>query len=194
MGFEYTVTRLRGLHSRFVPDAEIESVAAGRDISSIMLLLGESVFADEVERLKSRGRAITHRAAVRAVEEGRLAVIEKAAALLRQWNPKACNPVFARMEMEQVKEAIRCIRTGEPVYDKRIRFLPLMDGAQWLPRSEGIRTVAQFKEELVRAKHPFAEAIDDTLSCFSTHLLEVNSSLALHYLIERPSGFPLKLS
>lgn len=164
MGYEYAVTRLRGLHSRFVPDADIESVAAGRDIPSIMLLLEESVFAGEVNRLKGRGRAITFAAAARAVEEGRLAVIEKAAALLRQRNPDACAPVFARMEMEQIKDALRCIRSGEPVYDKRIRFLALMDGAQWIARLEGIRTVAQFKEELVRAKHPFAAAVDDALS------------------------------
>ncbi|MBI5636451.1 MAG: V-type ATPase subunit [Nitrospinae bacterium] len=163
MGFEYVATRLRGLHSRFVPDAEIESVAAGRDISSIMLVLEESVFADEADRLKSRGRGITVAAALRAVEEGRLTVIERAAALLRQWNPEACGFIFARMEMEQIKDALRCIRTGEPVYDKRIRFLPLADGAQWIARFGEIHTVAQFKAALARAGHPFAGAVDEKL-------------------------------
>lgn len=164
MGFEYVVTRLRGLHSRFIPDAEIESAAAGRDISSIMLLLEDSVFADDVSHLKSRGRDATVAAVLRAVEEGRLSIIEKAAALVRTWNPEAGNLIFGRMEMEQIKDALRCIRTGEAVYDKRIRFLPLMDGAQWITRFGELHTVAKFKETLVRGKHPFAAAIDDTLS------------------------------
>lgn len=164
MGFEYVVTRLRGLHSRFISDAEIESVAAGRDVSSIMLLLEESVFADEVSHLKSRGRDATVAAVLRAVEEGRLTIIEKAAALLRAWNPEAGNLVFGRMEMEQIKDALRCIRTGEAVYDKRIRFLPLMDGPPWITRFVEFHSVAKFKETLVRAKHPFADAINDQLS------------------------------
>ncbi len=164
MGYEYVVTRLRGLHSRFIPDAEIESVAAGRDISSIMLLLEESVFAGAVSHLKSRGRGATVAAVLRAVEEGRLAVIENAAALLREWTPNACGLVFGRMELEQVKDALRCIRTGEAVYDKRVRFIHLIDGSGWIARLGEFRTGAQFKEALAAANHPFAEAIDGKLS------------------------------
>lgn len=164
MGFEYVVTRLRCLHSRFIPDAEIDSVAAGRDISSIMLLLEESVFADEVSHLKSRGRGATVAAVLRAVEEGRLTIIEKAAALLRQWNPEAFGLIFGRMEMEQIKDALRCIRTGEAVYDKRVRFIGLFDGMRWAARLGEFHTVAQFKEALARAAHPFAAAIDDKLA------------------------------
>lgn len=164
MGFEYAVTRLRGLHSRFIPDAEIESVAAGRDVSSIMLLLEDSVFADEVSHLKSRGRDATVAAVLRAVEDGRLSIIQKAASLLHQWIPGAVNLIFGRMELEQIKDALRCIRTGEAVYDKRIRFLPLMDGTQWIARFGEFHTVAKFRQSLVRDAHPFAAAIEETLS------------------------------
>lgn len=164
MGFEYVIARLRGLHSRFISDADIESIAAGRDISSIMLLLEESVFADETSRLKGHSRGATPDAVLRAVEDGRLAIIQKAAAMLCQWDPKACNFIFGRLELEQIKDALRCIRTGEPVYDKRMRFLPLFDGARWTGRVGEFNTIAKFKEALAAEAHPFAAAIDVSLS------------------------------
>lgn len=161
MGYEYATTRLRGMRARFVPETELESISAGRDLPSVVLLLGDSLFADEIDRLKAGGRETTLPPLMRAIEDGRQAAIRAAARIVNERNPGAFAFVFARMEIEQIKDAMRCIRLGEPVYEKRFGFLALSASPQWTGVWSSFRSLAQFRQFLVKTAHPFARAVDD---------------------------------
>jgi len=163
MGFEYVSVRLKALRSRFVPDAEMESFAAGREATSIILGLEDSVFSGQMQRLKEKGeKAISHASLVRAVEEGRMDVIKKTAELVRRWIPECFDLLFSRRELEQLKEAMRCIRLKEPPYERRLRFLELSETGGWADSWPGYRSAAGFKNALEKLGHPMAEGIDET--------------------------------
>lgn len=164
MEFEYVITRLRALRSRFLPDSDMESIASAREIPSVVLLLEDSVFGEEMQKLKLDGQGDMSRAALaRAVEEGRQRITGKAAALVRGWIPQYFDLLFSRRELEQLKEAMRCIRSKEPPSEKGLRFLELSEAGGWTKIWHECRSVGEFKKALVRMRHPMAEGIDETL-------------------------------
>lgn len=161
MGYEYATARLHGLRAGFVPEAELDSIAAGRDLASVILLLGDSVFAEEADRLKTRGREITPQSVIRAIEDGRLSTIRRAGDVIKKHNADSFAFIFSRGELEQIKDAMRCVRLGEPVHEKRFRFLPLSDAPQWTDVWFTFRTLPLFRQFLTKSGHPFAGIIDD---------------------------------
>lgn len=156
MGFEFVITRLKGIRSRFVPDEAVERAA---DLQSAVLLLEDSVFAEEMARLRAGERGTVSPASVaRCIEEGHQRVLTHTAALARQWLPQYAMLAFSRLELEQIKEALRQIHS--PAHERRIKFLPLTPHSGWTAQWHPPGSVALFKSELEKIGHPFAAAIN----------------------------------
>jgi len=155
MGFDYVSARLKAWRSAFVPDSALEQMG---DVRSAILRLEDSMFQPEMAKLRTGERgAVSPTSIARCVEEGRLRLLGRTAALAQQWIPGIVPLVFSRYELEQVKEALRHIRT--PARERRIRFLLLTPHSAWTARWRTFGSLAQFRAALVQEGHPLAAAV-----------------------------------
>ena len=159
MGFEYVIARLKAMRGRFVDEAELESIAGGRDAQSTAMLLERSLFG---EGLKDWGR-VTSAKLLAAVENGRLIATQKAAALVRENLPRHFGLIFSRQEMEQIKTAARRLRLAAPFLDDRPVLLELSETPGWVGEWTKYRGVEGLKSALSRIRHPLADGVDPNL-------------------------------
>lgn len=160
MSIEYVTTRLRAMRCRFPPEEVLESIIAVESYSAISGLLRDSVFGKSIERQKSRtGRIGGRQAVIRSVDETRLNILYKAAEIIRRSMPEILEPVFSRLELEQIKNVLRYIPFGKSVYERRFRLLPILRKDDWSLHWRSFSSLTEFKTALEKCKNPFAEAI-----------------------------------
>lgn len=180
MSFEYLSVRLKALRSRFIDDSDIESLLSGKELSSIVLLLNDSIFREEVEKLTARVKKnISQTGIERCLSEGYLTVVQKVFNIIRRMDPKTAEVVFSRWELEQIKYAIRYYSHSEPIYERRFRFLPLFTKSGWVANWRSYQSVSHFKQALEAINHPFVSAIEINESHDGAAQVEIN--LERHY-------------
>ena len=160
MSIEYVTTRLRAMRCRFPSEETVESIITTGGYSAVNGLLRDSVFGKSIERQKSRSGRIGGRLAlVRSVDETRLNILYKAAEIIRRSMPEILEPLFSRIELEQVKNALRFLHYGEPVYERRFRLLPILRKDDWSLHWRSFSSLTELKAALEKYDNPFAEAI-----------------------------------
>tara|TARA_B100000315_G_scaffold221947_1_gene225674 strand:- start:2495 stop:3517 length:1023 start_codon:yes stop_codon:yes gene_type:complete len=180
MGIEYLVTRLKAMRSEFIPQSDIESCVSGKDLNSLVALLNKSIFRKEIEKLNSREKQnITVSTLERCISEGLLDIAHKVYDVIRRIDTKLAEVVFSRWELEQIKYAVRYFSSGETIYEKRFRLLPLFPKSHWVDHWRSYQSVSEFLQALKNIKHPFVSAIKSSESKFDA--VNVETSLEQYY-------------
>ena len=160
MSIEYVTTRLKAIRCRFPSEEVLESIITADDYSTVSALLRDSVFEKSIEGQKNRSSRIGGRQAViRSVDETRLNILYKAVEIVRSSMPEVLEPLFSRVELEQVKDVLRLLHYGEPVYERRFRLLPILRKDDWSLHWRAFGTLKEYKAALEKYDNPFAEAI-----------------------------------
>lgn len=159
MSIEYVTTRLKAIRCRFPPEEALESIITADDYSTVSALLRDSVFGKSIRRQKNRSNIGGRHALLRSVDETRLNILYKAAEIVRGSMPEVLEPLFSRVELEQVKDALRFLHYGEPVYERRFRLLPILRKDDWSLHWRSFGTLREYIAALEKYDNPFAEAI-----------------------------------
>lgn len=160
MGFDYVCARLRGMRAAFVEDAELASISSGIDAKSATMLLEKSLFGAHV----GNGGYVSATNLVGVVENGRLEALKKTSDLVRASLPEYFALAFSRLELEQLKIAIRHISLPTPVFEHRPALLSLSDAPEWARDWTKYRGISGLKSALTKMRHPFANGVESGLS------------------------------
>lgn len=175
MGLEYIVTRLKAMRSKFIADNDVESIVSGKELKSIVLLLNDSIFRDEVEKLTSeKKQKITINAIGGCIDYAFLNICQKVYNIVLNIYPEIAEVVFSRWELEQIKYAVRYLSSKETVYAERFKFLSLLSNSRWIDNWRSYQSISQFQQVLKTSHHPFALAIESSKSGFDPVKAEIN--------------------
>lgn len=156
MGFESVNARLSAMRGNFVPEEELESISAGRDARSIAMLLERSVFGPGMDNRAE----VTAEKLLDAVDAGVAYVRRKTAEIVRRDIPSHFDLIFSRLEMEQIKEAVRRIILRKSGHEAGPSFCHFSISPGWIEERESCGGMDDFKKLLKRVRHPFAEGLN----------------------------------
>ena len=187
---EYVVTRLRAIRTGYIHEDRLKGIVDGQDNGSTLSLLADSNFNIGVERFKQHHSEKPKTSSlIRVIDESRNLIIEKLAAIIAFSLPEEVELIFSRLELEQLKNVMRCIRGGETFIDKRLVFLNFR-----LPRkgwTSGWRTflnIDELKETLKNQHHYFYPALANRNTDQQSSEIDIERFYFNKYLPEKING------
>ncbi len=163
MNFEYTVTRLKAIKSIFVSEGDIRRIANGERDADILWLISRSALGEGFENIPSGAKKdIKTETIIRGIEEGRKNILKKTARIINSMMPELLQPVFSRLELEQMKQCVRFILCSGQIPERRFAMLNLFGShGSWVGKSGSFNSIKEFVDELEELGHPFSPAFRD---------------------------------